>query len=173
MPNVSYDVELIRQEANPICWVASCAMVKGYGTQSSVGVGDLTGGFDPSNSCIQNLAENWTQCTDIMDGWGLDVFTVSELTGDTVMTGDGLLAALEARPAVLLHLCAGFPYGNQWGLPSEGAHAVVITSVDTDNNEVTFNNPWGDKDQSCDLAVLLNKINADAGMGKTFGFWRA
>ena len=68
MPNVSYDVELIRQEANPTCWVASCAMVKGYGTQSSLGVGDLTGGFVPSNSCIQNLAANWTQCTDIMDG---------------------------------------------------------------------------------------------------------
>jgi len=48
---------------------------------------------------------------------------------------------------------------------------VVITGIDTDNNYVTFNNPWGDKDQSCNLAMLLDKINADAGMGKTFGFW--
>ena len=78
---------------------------------------------------------------------------------------------LEAGPAVLLHLCAGFPYGNQWAPRSEGAHAVVITGIDTDNNYVTFNNPWGDKDQSCNLAMLLDKINADAGMGKTFGFW--
>jgi uncharacterized protein YvpB len=100
------------------------------------------------------------------------VFTISDLTGDTVMTGDGLLAALEAGPAVLLHLCAEFPYGNQWAPRSEGAHAVMITGIDTDNNYVTFNNPWGDKDQSCDLAMLLDKINADAGMGKTFGFWR-
>jgi hypothetical protein len=42
MTAVQYDVELIQQVQNPICWVAiSCAMVKGWGTQSSVGIGDL------------------------------------------------------------------------------------------------------------------------------------
>ena len=60
MTQVAYDVEVIVQEQNPICWVASCAMVKGFATKTSTGVGDFTGGFDPSNSCIANLAGNWS-----------------------------------------------------------------------------------------------------------------
>ncbi len=30
MTQVAHDVEVIVQEQNPICWVASCAMVKGF-----------------------------------------------------------------------------------------------------------------------------------------------
>lgn len=175
MPNVSYDVEVIRQEANPICWVASCAMVKGFGTKTSVGVGEFTGGFDPSNSCIANLAANWSQCTDAMNGWGFNVNAVSDVSSGTMAASD-LLTALNAGPAVLLHLCSGFPYGSQYGtltFTSTDAHAVVLTGVDTDANTATFNNPWGDKDQSCDLGVLIAKINADQTMGKTLGFWRS
>jgi hypothetical protein len=73
---------------------------------------------------------------------------------------------------VLLHLCAGFPYGSQYAPLTSGAHAVVLTAVNTDGNAATFNNPWGDKDQACGLDVLLAKINADQGAGKTLGFWR-
>ncbi len=61
MAQIYYDVELIVQEQNPICCVGYCAMVKGWGTQSSVGVGEFTDGFDPSNNCISNLAGNWQQ----------------------------------------------------------------------------------------------------------------
>jgi len=172
MSSVSYDVELIRQEANPICWVASCAMVKGYGTKASVGVGDFTGGFDPSNSCIANLAANWAQCTDLMNQWGFNVQSVSDIASSGTMAASDLASALGSGPSVLLHLCNGFPYGSQWTPLTSGAHAVVITSVDTDNNAATFNNPWGDKDQPIALDTLLAKINADQGQGKTLGFWR-
>ena len=173
MSTVSYDVEVIRQEANPICWVASCAMVKGYGTKTSVGVGEFTSGFDPSNSCIANLATNWQQCTDLMRSWGFDLYGVSELAASTDLSADDLAKALGTGPAVLLHLCAGFPYGSQYTPLTSGAHAVVLTGIDTDNNNVTFNNPWGDKDQSAALDVILAKINADKKMGKTLGFWPA
>ena len=174
MPNVQYDVEVITQAQNPICWVASCAMVKGYGTQTSVGVGDLTEGFDPSNSCIANLASSWSQCTDVMAGWGFDVEAVADAaSGD--MTADVLLNVLQSKgPTVLLHMCSGFPYGSQWAsqtfTPTD-AHAVVITGVDTDASTATFDNPWGDKDQSCDLATLIQHINSDQSLGKTLGFW--
>jgi hypothetical protein len=171
MPSVKYDVELITQAQNPICWVASCAMVKGYGTQSSVGVGDLTQGFDPSNSCIANLATQWSQCTDTMKGWGFDVAAI----GDVTMSGDSLLSTLQSKgPTVLLHLCSGFPYGSQWAsqtFPASAAHAVVITGIDTDASTASFNNPWGDKDQSCDLATLIEHMNSDQTLGKTLGFW--
>src|ERR1700722_2141277 len=109
MPNVKYDVELIVQAQNPICWVASCAMVKGYGTKTSVGVGDLTQGFDPSNSCIANLANSWSQCTDVMSGWGFDVEAVNGVASGDI-TADILLNTLQSKgAAVLLHLCSGFP----------------------------------------------------------------
>jgi hypothetical protein len=173
MSEVSFDVEVIVQEQNPICWIASCAMVKGYGTQTSVGVGEFTNGFDPSTSCIANLAGNWTQCTDLMKDWGFQVYQANELVSGTV-TPDLLLDALHQKgPAVLLHLCHGFPYGAQWsGLVPDGAHAVVLTGVDTGRAIATFNNPWGDKDQQCDLSRLLEKINSDAAVtGKTLAFW--
>jgi len=173
MATVQCDVELIVQEQNPICWVACCAMVKGYGTKTSIGVGEFTGGFDPSNSCIANLAENWSQCTDLMSSWGFDVQSVNDLSSGT-MTGDDLATALTGRgPAILLHLCDGFPYGPNWADSTgmKGAHAVVLTGIDTDAGQVTFNNPWGDKDQSADLAIMLTHINSDKSQGKTFGFW--
>jgi hypothetical protein len=148
-------------------------MVKGYGTSSSVGVGEFAGGFDPSSSCIANLARDWSQCTDQMDSWGFDVYPVNDLASGS-MTVEMLEGALRQKgPAVLLHLCAGFPYGPQWagGAPL-GAHAVVLTAVDSENGIAKFNNPWGDKDQPCDLDSLVNKINSDAPIGKTLGFWR-
>jgi hypothetical protein len=174
MTQIAYDVEVIVQEQNPICWVASCAMVKGFGTKTSVGVGEFTGGFDPSNSCIANLAGNWSQCVDLMTSWGFGVLTVGELASGAI-TGDALLSSLQSRgPAVLLHRCSGFPYGTQWASATFGAgdaHAVVITGVDCDAGTATFNNPWGDKDQSCPLDTLVAKINADQSVGKTLGFW--
>jgi Papain-like cysteine protease AvrRpt2 len=175
MPIVNYDVEVIIQEQNPICWVASCAMVKGWGTQSSVGVGEFTGGFDPSNSCIENLAANWTECTDLMNTWGFSMKTVADLTSGE-MTGDDLAAALlEKGPAVLLHVCKDFPYGVQWGDTStmDGAHAVVLTGVDTESERAFFNNPWGDKDQSAGLEQVIQHINQDAQLGRTIGFYSA
>lgn len=173
MAQVQYDVENIVQEQNPICWVACCAMGKGYASKSSVGVGEFTGGFDPSNSCIANLAGNWSQCTDLMSSWGATMCSVSDLSSGS-MAADDLASALSDRgPAVLLHLCAGFPYGAQWGDSSSmtGAHAVLLTGIDTDNGTVTFNNPWGDKDQSADLNVVLQHIATDSSNGKTFGFF--
>ncbi len=176
MAKVKYGVELIRQEQNPICWVASCAMVKGYGTKTSVGVGDFTGGFDPSNSSIPNLANSWSGCTDAMTKWGFDVQAVGDQSSGQV-TADSLLSLLQnGGPMVLLHLCSGFPYGSQWGtqtFKATDAHAVVITGVDTDTSTATFNNPWGDRDQSCSLTTLLQHINSDKSMGKTLGFWSA
>jgi Papain-like cysteine protease AvrRpt2 len=175
MAKIAYDVEVITQEQNPICWVASCAMAKGFGTKASVGVGEFTDGLDPSNSCIANLAGNWSQCIELMTGWGFDVFSVNELASGT-MTADALLSAIQNRgPAVLLHFCSGFPYGQQWGslaFAATDAHAVVITGVDRDAAAATFNNPWGDKDQPCAIDTLVQKINADQSVGKTLAFWK-
>jgi hypothetical protein len=173
--SVAYDVEVIIQAQNPICWVASAAMVKGFGTKTSVGVGDFTGGFDPSNSSIANLASNWQGCVDNLTSWGFTVNSVSDLASGS-MTAQSLLNALQSNgPAVLMHLCSGFPYGSQWSsqvFKPTDAHAVVITAVDIGAGTAAFNNPWGDKDQACSLDTLVQKINADQSTGKTFAFWK-
>ncbi len=173
MANVQYDVEVIRQEQNPICWIASCAMLKGYGTQTSVGVGDFTNGLDPSTSCIGNLAGSFKECTDLMTSWGFDVVPLGDLSVG-VLSADELTAALADRgPAVLLHRCASFPYGSQYGDTSglAGAHAIVLTGADDGGAQVFFNNPWGDKDQGAPMDAILQSIHGDSDLGKTFGFW--
>jgi hypothetical protein len=178
MTAVSCDVDVIRQEQKPICWVASCAMVKGYGTKTGVGVGEFTGGFDPSNSCIANLASQWSQRTDMMGTWGFTVSSVSDVASGT-MTADSLTSLLQpSGPVVRLHMCKGLLYGSQYAdfmqtLTDKDAHAVVLTGVDTDEGTATFDNTWGDKDQSCDLPTPLARINADQSAGKTLGAWPA
>lgn len=174
MSKIQYDLEVIIQEQNPICWVACCAMVKSWGTQSDIGIGEFTGGFDPSSSCISNLVGKWDECITLMNEWGFNTLAITDLTPGPI-SGEELLTLLnEWGPAVLLHLCSNFPYGVQWGDSSyfEGAHAVVLTGIDTDNSQVFFNNPWGDKDQSADMDTFLQKINSDSSIGKTLGFWR-
>ncbi len=144
MVQIYHDVEFIIQKQNPICWVACCAMLKNWATQSSLGVGEFTGGFDPANSCIANLANNWQQCTDLMKNWGFSVYSISQLSTTDILTANDIEFAISGYgPAVLLHNCRNFPYGDQ----------------------------WGDKDQTADLDILLQKINDDAHLGKTLGFW--
>ena len=166
-----FDVELLRQEQNPICWVASCAMVKGFAQGASLGIGDLTEGFDPYNSCIANLAGSWQECTEKMEEWGFAVYSASSFGNGSVDDASLSQFMADNGPIVLLHLCTGFPYGDQYpaGIADGNAHAVVLTGIDIDGRQITFNNPWGDKDQLADLDTMIAKINADAGMGKTMG----
>ena len=57
MVQTSYEVPVVEQGAeNPICWIACLAMVESYVLQESIGVGNFTGGFDPSQACIGNPA---------------------------------------------------------------------------------------------------------------------
>jgi Papain-like cysteine protease AvrRpt2 len=174
MASIGYEVDLVLQELSPICWVASCAMVKGFMTQTSVSVGDLIGhDHDPESSSIPNPSHNWSSTISLTGTWGFDPFAIPQLVPSGLMTGERLVAVLEQRgPAVLLHTCDGFPYGPRHAAPPRGsAHAVVITGVDTDQNGAWFNNPWGDRDKFCDLDILLVKINSDQVLGETLVFW--
>jgi hypothetical protein len=152
-------------------------MLKGFETKTSTGVSDFTGGFDPSNSSIGNLAASWSQSLDLLNQWGFNVSAVVDAASSGSMGGADLLSlAQSGGPVILLHDCNGFPYGSQYGTmtfqPTD-RHAVLLTGVDTDANTATFNNPWGDKDQGVALDVLLAKINADQSLGKTLAVWRS
>ena len=173
MASVSYTVDLITQAQNPICWVASCAMVKGWGIQTSVGVGDFTG-FDPSTASIANPDGSWSGTPNLVSSWGFNMQSVASLSQSGSMQASDLLQALtQLGPAVLIHSCNGFPYGSQWPPLTSGAHAVVLTSVDATNNVLTFNNPWGDLNQSAGIDPILLIMNNDAAAHgvATLGFW--
>lgn len=142
MAQTYYDVPVVWQGAeNPICWVASMAMIESYWTQSSVGVGKYTGGFDPSNSSIPNPA------SDVVDFQNrMMAFSFYPVYPDNHLTLGYVHYLIRTfGPLLLFHHVNGFPYASGVGTGS-GTHAVVITGVDTSYGGFWFNNPWGHKD---------------------------
>jgi len=109
-----------------------------------------------------------------MTGWGFNMQSVASLSqSGSMQASDVLQAMTQLGPAVLLHRCAGFPYGPQWAAPPPGsAHAVVLTSIDASNNILTFNNPWGDLNQSAGTGPVLLIMNNDSSTYQSIlGFW--
>lgn len=151
MAQSSYDVPVVEQGAeNPICWVASMAMVESYWTQSSVGVGKYTGGFDPATSCIDNMAADVVDFQNRMASFGFyPVFPDEALSLNSLYEASDRLG-----PLIYFHYVNGFPYLSGPGTGG-GAHAIVITGTDTDQGGFWFNNPWGDKDTWADASTGL------------------
>jgi hypothetical protein len=148
----TYEVPLIRQGDNPICWVACMAMVASERQQCSVGIGSFTGGFDPDNSCMMNPAVSMNDAITRMYWCGFDSIQITA-------TGAGIESALNSYgPLILSHNCLGFPYGSGWVLPTSGRHAIVITAIDTDMGWCWMNNPWGNKDRAVSISAMSNAI---------------
>lgn len=154
MGRVVYDVPLVTQAQNPICWVACMAMVASERLGYSVGVGRYADGFDPSNSSIPNLSRRPGDAIRIMEGYG---FTSVGINPNAVEI-ESLLRT--CGPFILTHNCVGFPYGAGRGAVTDpnAAHAVVITGIDSSVNGGTcwFNNPWGD----ANVPILTSQVIA-------------
>jgi len=159
MGQVYYDVPMIRQESNPICWLACVAMILSYDQQATVTIGSLNGGADPSNSCISNPAQSMADFYHRLDSYG---FTS---VNPQACPAQGYIENMlnEHGPFILTHLVQNFEYGAQWGHirsnPND-THAVVITGIDTDIGVAWMNNPWGDKDQSLTINSVLSSMEA-------------
>ncbi|MEO9000156.1 MAG: papain-like cysteine protease family protein [Rhodanobacter sp.] len=146
--DVYYDVPLVIQARNPICWVASMAMIESWWTKSSVGVGKYTGGFDPSSSCIPNPASDVWDFQNRMAG-----FSFYPVYPDGPMTLNGLGSLLgQFGPLLLFHNLEHAP----WGAGAKGAHAVVITGVTGGSGGwIWINNPWGSKDLAAPASTSI------------------
>jgi hypothetical protein len=159
MGQVYYDVPMIRQESNPICWLACVAMIMSHDQQATVTIGSLNGGADPSNSCISNPARSLTEFYQRLEAYGFT--STNPRACPAPAFAENLLT--DHGPFILTHLVQNFPYGAQWahfrGNPND-THAVVITGVDTDSGIAWMNNPWGDKDQSLPLNTVLSSMSA-------------
>jgi len=157
MGRVTYDVPMVTQLQNPICWVTCMAMVASERRGYSVGVGYYLNGFDPTNSSIGNQAPAWDTFYTRLDACGFNSVALNPIASEVEST------LRNCGPFILTHSCVGFPYGpGRAPITAPNAmHAVVITGTDSSisGGLCWMNNPWGDKDQPIATTAVLSAIS--------------
>ena len=167
MARVKYNVEVVRQGGHPLCWLACAAMVKQHKLRSTVTTTEigLEAGMDfrqnpqsvfETNNSYPYLTRLGFTCAR-SNNWP---------TPTTQLGGHKIYELLLRRgPAILMHRCGSFTYGadangspRTCGVPT-GYHAVVMTGINTAENVVYFNNPWGQKDVRTTVSSIVNSIN--------------
>ncbi|MEP6849598.1 MAG: papain-like cysteine protease family protein [Acidobacteriota bacterium] len=157
---MKYDVPLLTQGESPICYVVCAAMVQAYWQRTAGSDFDtpyLTGGADPTNSCIpgahvQGLYNKRLQRA----GFTLIAKPPTRFNKNNI---DNLLS--QNGPLVLNHFMANFNYGPLRGgkqpATADGIHCVVIVGIVGDTAYI--NNPWGDKDVQIPASDLVASID--------------
>ena len=147
---IRYTVPMRAQGQNPICWVACVAMIASYKGRKSTGIGNFTGGFDPSHSSIPNQYNTnlgWADYIRRLSDFGF-VTEILNRSPDPFYIEDLLR---KHGPWMLTHLASDILPGN---LSPASAHAVVITGIDMRTNKVWYNNPWGTVNQ----VIAVDKV---------------
>lgn len=155
-----YDVPILTQSVSPICYVVCAAMVQKYWQQTAgndFGTPDLTGGADPTNSCIPGAAVQGLY-TQRLERAGFAMIS-KPATAFNKQNIENLLR--QSGPLLLNHFVANFNYGAARGgkqsATAAGIHCVVIAGIVGDN--AYFNNPWGDKDVQIPASDLVASID--------------
>lgn len=155
MSEVYYDVPLVTQGANPICWICCMAMVASQQKGYSMGTSKFENGFDPNNSCTSNTSIS-------ADDTVIRLKRAKFTSGEISATPNGIAGLLASGgPFILTHLCKGFPYGAGWPPMTSGVHAVVITGINTEGANggwCWMNNPWGDLDRAITTAAVVTAL---------------
>jgi hypothetical protein len=141
---------MVPQGQNPICWVASVAMILSYKGRTSQGLEMLTGGFDPSNSSIPNpnASSLWVEQYQHLSRLGF----VSE---NPLQSPDAAYIETLLRvhgPWMLTHFATDILPGV---FAPNSTHAIVITGIDVGAGRVWYNNPWGRRDQVTTVNTIL------------------
>ena len=164
MGKINYLVPLIPQEDNPICWIACVAMVKSWKEQATLSIADFTGGADPSNSCISNvdIAGFKRRLRDfgfVLDGRNMSInyqYIESRLR--------------QNGPFIFFVYVANFPFFGPYCLNVRGgakdSHAMIVTGMDTDKEEVYIMNPWGTEVPPVKLDDLVGLLQEFADDGR-------
>ncbi|MFB9294361.1 papain-like cysteine protease family protein [Persicitalea jodogahamensis] len=155
---MKYNVPLLNQSVNPICYVVAAAMIQKYWQQTAGNDFDtplLTGGFNPLTACIPGASSNRTVFNGLRNAGFISIDRPSSITKariKTLLTNYG--------PLILNHRVANFNYGPTRGgkqaSNAAGLHAVALTGIE--GNNAFFNNPWGDKDVMVPASDLLTSI---------------
>ncbi|WP_266158722.1 papain-like cysteine protease family protein [Dyella silvatica] len=150
MAHVFYDVPMVAQGPNPICWVACMAMTESFLRSASIGIGKYTGGFDPSDSCIDNPVHGAVQGP-------MQAYSFYPVDSDQAVNIGSVIDLLNQYGPLIYfhHITDGQPWTNAPG--TNGSHAVVIEGADDSVNGgmLWVNNPWGSKDIPITASALL------------------
>jgi hypothetical protein len=145
-----FQVPMVEQGANPICWVACAAMILSYKRSASVTIASLIGS-DPAFSSIPNPADGggnsalgWSKTRDYLTSWGF----VCE-TQAVSPTSDYVEQRLDAHGPLLFSLqTSGFPFNASYPahtcVAANAGHSIVLVGLNTDDNTCAFKNPWGE-----------------------------
>lgn len=179
MARVQYDVDMVGQQYSPVCWLACAAMVmqfKRHLTPSTEMLGQRATDFrtpgltvaseQPTNPeifrALSRLGFVVARCANIRDprlrGMAPPRHGTPVLQSQT--PSEEMVHWLLANhgPFILNHFCGSFWYGPNWTMPLTGAHAVVITGIDTGTHTVYFNNPWGDRNVPTTSSSIVGAI---------------
>ncbi len=143
---ILYQVPMVEQGDNPICWVACAAMILSYKRSASVTIASLIG-TDPSFASVDDPARSWAETQTYLNSWSIACETQTSSP-----TSDYIEQRLESfGPLIFCHSSEGFPYDSRFPayacsglLPPDASHAIVLTGINTDDNTIAFKNPWGD-----------------------------
>ncbi len=176
MPRVRHNVLMVSQQFSPVCWLACATMIMQYKrnmTPDASQLGITRDDFREPGYTIESETANNEETYAYLRRLSFTV-TNSERVQRSVPSpgaivpdrptmappplrdtrlamspGERLIHWLLVNkgPFILNHHCGAFSYG-PGGTPRSGAHAVVITGLDTTppRSRVYFNNPWGTKD---------------------------
>jgi ABC-type bacteriocin/lantibiotic exporter with double-glycine peptidase domain len=167
MASVWYDVPLVVQGANPICWIACMAMIAAEREGHSPVIEKYNNGFNPNNSSDANPASDMDDFTRRLARCGFS-------SGSLDTSADAIATFLtDNGPIILTHNCAGFPYGSGWAPKKSGVHAVVITGIDTETPTCWMNNPWGNKDREVSVSAVLQAIFQYQSIGANIAYYQS
>jgi hypothetical protein len=141
------------QGPNPICWIACVAMISSYKGRTSMGIGDFTGGLDPSSASVANPAAGWPDQYARLRRFGF----VNENPFRDRSPDAAYIARMlhQHGPFMLTHFATDLLPG---AFAPNTTHAIVITGIDMDTGRVWYNNPWGNADVETTVDSILRSM---------------
>jgi hypothetical protein len=162
MGQISFNVPMIPQGSNPICWLACVAMITSFKTNTTHPISEFTGGYDPSNSCIPDPnAGSWGALYANLTKFG---FTA---TGANMSIAPNYVEAMLRRygPFMIFVNAADFPFYGPMCINVGGTHAVVVAGIDTSASTVKIVNPWGTVTPPADTDIIVELIQDISNLG--------
>jgi hypothetical protein len=163
MARVKYDVDMVRQQYSPVCWLACAAMLvqfKRGQTPSSEALGIAGIDFRHQGLTVPREEMGSQPWDDHLRALGFTVARCAGVDGPSAVASEELIywVLQQHGPFILSHYCGSFWYGAGIPVPSSGLHSVLVTGIDTDKGGCWFNNPWGRTDIPTTTASLVGAM---------------
>lgn len=151
MGHVYFDVPMIAQGNNPICWIACMAMITSSKTKTTHPISEFTGGFDPSSACIADPNKGWDDLYANLAKFGFAA------DGSSMSIGSDYIENTLRRhgPFMIFVNAVDFPFYGPLCSNVGGTHALVVSGIDTAPGKVMIVNPWGTRTPPADSDVIL------------------